>query len=365
MSTHFNIRPEITRKLTALAILLGSISLLWTASSARAEDPSGVGIAAPGGDVSATVGSTATTVAETVPSEVSTPVAAASPPPEPTPPPAPSAAVSKTVSSAEDVVKVDAVVAEVPPASHAVKSVVAEVEGSSSAGQSSSPVAAATRQVARVVTATKTPVAKEASDLIERVGATAATKQAGRLVAGAVAPADPLPPSEQGSSAANAPSSVKVQGPAGLEIPAGSEMVAGVRPSPLPSSALVLEIDRRDYLPALPSLPGSLRPGSRSALELNDGAASKLIAGSDLNLSQAATTPRNGAPVPSVPVPLPAPSPGSSGFAPGGAGTYFVPLLLGLVALVALSTPGVLRRLRSGPVMCSPALFVCALERPG
>jgi hypothetical protein len=61
----------------------------------------------------------------------------------------------------------------------------------------------------------------------------------------------------------------------------------------------------------------------------------------------------------------PRPSPSSSGeatSAPGG--SSFVPLAP-LLALLALVAPAILRRFREVPDLPAPALFVCALERPG
>jgi hypothetical protein len=66
-----------------------------------------------------------------------------------------------------------------------------------------------------------------------------------------------------------------------------------------------------------------------------------------------------------APLDGPQPSPGSAGQAtPGPAGSFFVPLAA-LLALLALVAPATLRRFREVPDLPAPALFVCALERPG
>lgn len=66
-------------------------------------------------------------------------------------------------------------------------------------------------------------------------------------------------------------------------------------------------------------------------------------------------------------------SPSSPGFplslttdfgAPGSGATFFVPIAA-LLALLALASPAILRRLRELPDFPAPTPFVCALERPG
>ena len=72
-------------------------------------------------------------------------------------------------------------------------------------------------------------------------------------------------------------------------------------------------------------------------------------------------TPGNG-PEDSPSTPLPAPGPA---FSTGGVGGWFFVPLAALMALVGLSAPAILRRLRESAALPSPTPFVCALERPG
>jgi hypothetical protein len=68
---------------------------------------------------------------------------------------------------------------------------------------------------------------------------------------------------------------------------------------------------------------------------------------------------------PGSPPPRKAPAPAAGGAAtsaPGG--SLFVPFLA-LLVLAALAAPRLLRRLDAAPAFLRPALFVCALERPG
>jgi hypothetical protein len=68
---------------------------------------------------------------------------------------------------------------------------------------------------------------------------------------------------------------------------------------------------------------------------------------------------------PGSPSPSKAPAPAAGGTAaPASGGLLFVPFLA-LLALAALAAPRLLRRLDATPAALRPALFVCALERPG
>ena len=64
---------------------------------------------------------------------------------------------------------------------------------------------------------------------------------------------------------------------------------------------------------------------------------------------------------PSIPLPS-APGPA---FSPGAAGGWFFIPLAALMALVGLSAPAIMRRLREAAAFPAPTPFVCALERPG
>ena len=64
---------------------------------------------------------------------------------------------------------------------------------------------------------------------------------------------------------------------------------------------------------------------------------------------------------PSIPLPS-APGPA---FSPGAAGGWFFIPLAALMALVGLSAPAIMRRLREAAALPAPTPFVCALERPG
>ncbi len=61
--------------------------------------------------------------------------------------------------------------------------------------------------------------------------------------------------------------------------------------------------------------------------------------------------------------PLPAPS-GTTSLTGGFGGSFFVPIAA-LMALVGLSAPAILRRLREAAALPAPTPFICALERPG
>ena len=67
---------------------------------------------------------------------------------------------------------------------------------------------------------------------------------------------------------------------------------------------------------------------------------------------------------PGSPIPRKAPAPAGGAAAPAPGGSLFVPLLA-LLVLAALAAPRLLRRLDAAPALLRPALFVCALERPG
>ncbi len=64
---------------------------------------------------------------------------------------------------------------------------------------------------------------------------------------------------------------------------------------------------------------------------------------------------------PSIPLPSVPPTVSLSG---GAGGWFFVPLAA-LMALVGLSAPAIMRRLREAAALPAPTPFVCALERPG
>jgi hypothetical protein len=68
---------------------------------------------------------------------------------------------------------------------------------------------------------------------------------------------------------------------------------------------------------------------------------------------------------PGSPLPRKAPAPAASGaVASAPAGSLFVPFAA-LLVLAALAAPKLLRRFDAAPAFLRPALFVCALERPG
>jgi hypothetical protein len=68
---------------------------------------------------------------------------------------------------------------------------------------------------------------------------------------------------------------------------------------------------------------------------------------------------------PGSPSPRKAPAPAAGGTAAPAPGGFFFAPFLALLVLAALVAPRLLRRLDAVPAFLRPALFVCALERPG
>jgi hypothetical protein len=68
---------------------------------------------------------------------------------------------------------------------------------------------------------------------------------------------------------------------------------------------------------------------------------------------------------PGSPSPRKAPVPAGGTAAPAPSGGFFFAPFLALLVLAALAAPTLLRRLEVAPAFLRPALFVCALERPG
>jgi hypothetical protein len=147
-----------------------------------------------------------------------------------------------------------------------------------------------------------------------------------------------------------------------------------------PSAALRLPVDplQATDSPRRASAPGGLfpqQPGNAGDFELLHAEASRSATGSDVSAptrrpvdAVLGSTPTTGRTAENLAPPggddplLPPDSPLAA--VAGSGGSSFVPIV-GLLALLALVAPTILRRLREVPELSAPALFVCALERPG
>jgi len=206
---------------------------------------------------------------------------------------------------------------------------------------------------------TKTQVAEElpgpAAQVAKRATELSDEARASEIVAAAekaVLPALPLPDEAPAGTAAPAPDQ-----PLPLhQAPVGKELLAGAWLGHVANSPGGLPANHATAGAAATDLPHVGAPGSLSELK---GAlpysATGVFTGAVHHFNQPASPPDS----PGFPSSL------TTEFGASGSGaTFFVPIAA-LLALLALASPAILRRLRELPDFPAPTPFVCALERPG
>jgi len=293
--------------------------------------------------------------APTEATEVATAVvepAPATPPPAPGPSPAPArpdrdpvgaaADVTSNVAGATSAATSDIAATAPPEADRPVSGLVAKTAENASE-------AVAKAQVAEKLPELAAQVAKRATELSDE--AQARTIELAAAAENAILPALPLPGDAPAGPAAPGPDR-----PLPLhQAPVGKGLLTGAwlghladGPGGLPANPVVAGAAATDLLRVgMPTGVGELR-------------AVPAFSGADFFTG---TAQRFNAPVP--PDSPGFPSGSTTGVGTSGSGaTFFVPIAA-LLALLALASPAILRRLRELPDFPAPTPFVCALERPG
>lgn len=344
-------KPSIGRFLTAFAA--AAIAFLFAVTApARSETPEAEALAPVTGSMPA---EGAPPVEEAQPPVEQPPVEEAQvPPTAAVPTPDPAADVSAAMTESPD----DAVNAAVAAAAQPVSEVVKEVSRGGTAAE----------QVTGQVTETVNDAVSSAGNrrpqpiLPEALKRRPGVEQL--LQAGAPA---------HGSLSRGAPAAIEAQAPptgiASAPGPGTSNKTPSLPASPPAGQPTQRPIAAADDLRLPPSHVTAPGPGGESHQLLAPGGSIGLLAAVAVTAASAHSSPGSG-PVPGHPTdraPLdgPQPFPDFSGEAiPAPGGSSFVPFAA-LLALLALVAAAILRRFREVPDLPAPALFVCALERPG
>lgn len=310
-----------------LFLVLTTILAVPSAAAAASSSPDAVAeVAAAAGPAAEPVTAPTPSAATPPPPSTAAPAPAAASAPPPAPPPA---SVAKPATDAVDQ-SLDSTTSG-SPASHVVRD---------STGQATAAIDAA----AESSSAAHVPIVE---DSVRRAGATAAS-----LADGATAGASTDAPPPHSSPAPDRMAGERQAGAAPHR-----DRVGPPSPPRPASSAFAWELPRGEihfFAPGDASAPFSLLAAD-SAQPASPSSASALPADDVARV-----------PAPSRNVPSPAPPVGAAVSSPlGGAGFTSFVLLLGLLAVFALAVPRTPARLLAARCRYRPAVFVCALERPG